>query len=326
MINNAINNKKVLDDVTMIEKMLENDDVDVRLYLLWRNKKDMMFSYSEISKNIKDTFIKRWLNDYSNNDQIQEFSEFNVGMEKTYNLMFCKSDVFPLIKKYVKKTDLNNDPLEFVPDLTTVRPILGHVRGYCAHIYTDDDNAYLFGSTTTFNNLTKKTSLGMIGNVGKKEITKISDDDVMIGFNPKTTCYIHDDVCVIKNKKGFEDLFGLLEEYKKIAKETIKLFSDFPDFYQGIETIENVLDKRPILYRSVVNFGKNKGIIKRVSQHLKEIEDIKNSDTFAEKYEDLELNDKGIVYKENSLPLLLSLLNEEPVKSIITGDEFVAEH
>ena len=166
----------------------------------------------------------------------------------------------------------------------------------------------------------------MIGNVGKKEITKISDDDVMIGFNPKTTCYIHDDVCVIKNKKGFEDLFGLLEEYKKIAKETIKLFSKFPDFYQGIETIQNDLDKRPILYRSVVNFGKNKGIIGRVSQHLEKIAEIKSSNIFAEKYHDLEINDKGIVYNEKALPLLLSLLNEEPVRSIITGDEFVAEH
>ncbi|CCF26286.1 Kiwa anti-phage protein KwaB-like domain-containing protein [Leuconostoc citreum] len=319
----------ILNDVINIEKMLSEEDgkkVDVRLYLLWKDKKEMMFSYSELGIDIKNTFIKRWLHDYSNNDQVQEFSEFNVGMEKTDNLMFCKSDIFPLVQKYVKKTDLTNDPLQFVTDLTTVRPILNRVRGYCAHIYTDDDNVYLFGSTTTFNNLTKKTSLGMIGNVGKKEITKISDDDVMIGFNPKTTCYIHDDVCVIKNKKGFEDLFGLLEEYKKIAKETIKLFSKFPDFYQGIETIQNDLDKRPILYRSVVNFGKNKGIIGRVSQHLEKIAEIKSSNIFAEKYHDLEINDKGIVYNEKALPLLLSLLNEEPVRSIITGDEFVAEH
>ncbi len=53
---------------------------------------------------------------------------------------------------------------------------------------------------------------------------------------------------------------------------------------------------------------------------------IKENDAFKAKYKDLKINDKGIVYTRSSLPLFLSLLNEEPVKSIITGNEFFAEH
>ncbi|CBL91474.1 MULTISPECIES: Kiwa anti-phage protein KwaB-like domain-containing protein [Leuconostoc] len=320
-----ITSDTVLTDVKTVATMLKKAGADVRLYLLWKNKKETMFSYAETSKEIKDSFKKRWMNDY-NDDKNQEITQFNVGMEKTDHLMFCSSEEFPLMKKHVEKTNTENDPKQFVEDLSTIRPKLNLVRGYCAHIYTDEENLYLFGSTNTFNSLTKSRGFGLIGNVGDKEITKLSDDDLIIGFNPKTTCYIHNSVCVIKNKKGFEDLFGLLEEYKKLAEETIKLFSNYPEFYQGIENFEDDLNRRPILYRSVVNFGKKTGIIESVSQHLDEIKMIKENDAFKAKYKDLKINDKGIVYTRSSLPLFLSLLNEEPVKSIITGNEFFAEH
>ncbi|WP_243284630.1 hypothetical protein [Leuconostoc citreum] len=49
----------ILNDVINIEKMLSEEDgkkVDVRLYLLWKDKKEMMFSYSELGIDIKNTF------------------------------------------------------------------------------------------------------------------------------------------------------------------------------------------------------------------------------------------------------------------------------
>ena len=51
----------------------------------------------------------------------------------------------------------------------------------------------------------------------------------------------------------------------------------------------------------------------------------KENSNFSNDYDKVILNDKGIVYSTDALEQILSLLNEKPVSSIITGEEFLAD-
>lgn len=62
-----------------------------------------------------------------------------------------------------------------------------------------------------------------------------------------------------------------------------------------------------------------------IRKYLKEIEKVVKSDNFKNNYDKIQLNSKGIVYTTDSMEQFLSLLNEKPVSSLITGDEFLAD-
>ena len=85
------------------------------------------------------------------------------------------------------------------------------------------------------------------------------------------------------------------------------------------------LKAKPIYARSLVKFAKHANRINNLTSHLKEIEKVVKSDNFKNNYDKIQLNSKGIVYTTDSMEQFLSLLNEKPVSSFITGDEFLAD-
>ena len=311
------------------EKIVEDDATDVNLFLLWKrnSKSNMQFSKAEIGNEEKESFIKRFQKDYSSND---EYSPYNVTMEKTDRKIYIIDDFFPLMNNYISalNTDVPDSDKKFNDDLDGVVDHLDYVKGYCADFVNTESkkHVYLFGGITGFNSMQKKKALGMIGNVTVSGITKLNDDNKILGFRPHTICYIHENTCIIQSKQGFENLFGLIEEYKKSALGVVKVMEDDPDFFQGFSKMENDLEKKPIYYRSLVKFSKYPERIQKLSKHLSEIENVvKENRNFSDDYNKVMLNDKGIVYSEDALEQILSLLNEKPVSSLITGEEFLAD-
>lgn len=296
---------------------LVDSNPEVKLFLISKHNKNVTFNLAEIEGDIKQSFIDRWNNDYSDDN---ELAQYEIAMEKTDYNLFCLSKDYSDIDKYIDKI---SDPKQYVDSLEVVKKHLNWVKGYCAKIYDDNHCMYLFGSTGTFNSLKKKP--GLLANVYNHKISKLDPETAMIGFYRGTTCFIYDKTCIIKSKKHFEDMFGLLGEYRTKALTVVKLFQNEKAFYQNLDTLVKDLDKRPVLYRSLAKIAKRPKTISRISHHLDKIIEIKKSPTFKEKYKDLEINDKGIVYSANALSQFLDLMNEKPVQSLITGDEFSAE-
>lgn len=319
----------VRDSFKKAEEIVEDDATDITLFLLWKknSKSDMQFSKAEIGNEEKESFIKRFKEDYSSSD---EYSPYSVIMEKTDRKIYIKKDFFPLMNSYISALNLNvpDSDKKYNGDLDGVVDHLDYVKGYCADFVNTDTkkHVYLFGGITSFNTMQKKKALGMIGNVTVSGITKLSDNNKILGFRPHTICYIYEDTCVIQSKQGFENLFGLIEEYKKSALEVVKTMEDNSDFFQGFSKMKNDLEKKPIYYRSLVKFSKYPGRLQKLSDHLSDIEGVvKENSNFSNDYDKVILNDKGIVYSTDALEQILSLLNEKPVSSIITGEEFLAD-
>lgn len=165
----------------------------------------------------------------------------------------------------------------------------------------------------------------MVGNVSTTGIKKLGEEDKILGFKPNTTCFILNDYCIINSKHDFENTFGLLEEYKKSANKVIDAMNKRADFFQNISQMKSDLKAKPIYARSLVKFAKHANRINNLTSHLKEIEKVVKSDNFKNNYDKIQLNSKGIVYTTDSMEQFLSLLNEKPVSSLITGDEFLAD-
>lgn len=304
-----------------IEFFKSENPKDVNLFLMWKQNSNMLFSKAVIGDVEKNSFIERFLNDYSNEDELTSYS---VMLDKTDHKLFGEIDDFPNMISYIEKMDTEAEEKGYIEDLSTFRENINKAKGYCADIFSENTHYYVFGSVSTFNALTSKRKFGFLGNVNNNDITKLDDNEKIMGFNNKTTCFVRDQNCIINTKKIFEDLFGLLSVYEEVGKNAITLLAKYPNFFQHIDSIEADLAKRPVLYRSLVNLYKNSDRIDKISKHLKEIKDIKNSPIFKDKYDKLEINDTGIVYSSDSLNQFLSLLNERPVQSLITRDEFMA--
>ena len=309
--------------------IIDDDATDVNLFLLWKknSKSDMQFSKAEIGNEEKESFVKRFKKDYSVRD---EYSPYSVTMEKTDRKIYINDNFFPLMNSYISalNTDVEDSDKQYNDDLDGIVDHLDYVKGYCADFVSTETkkHVYLFGGITSFNSMQKKRAFGMIGNVNVSGITKLSDDDKILGFRPHTICYIYENTCVIQSKQGFENLFGLLEEYKKSALAVLNTMEKDPDFFQGFSQMESDLKKKPLYYRNLVKFSKYPERIKKLSEHLSEIKDIvKENSNFSDDYDKVVLNDKGIVYKKDALEQILSLLNEKPVSSLITGEEFLAD-
>lgn len=71
----------VKDSFKKAEEIIEDDATDITLFLLWKknSKSDMQFSKAEIGNEEKESFIKRFKEDYSSSD---EYSPYSVIMEK----------------------------------------------------------------------------------------------------------------------------------------------------------------------------------------------------------------------------------------------------
>ncbi|EDX42489.1 Kiwa anti-phage protein KwaB-like domain-containing protein [Limosilactobacillus reuteri] len=319
----------VKDSFKKAEEIIEDDATDITLFLLWKknSKSDMQFSKAEIGNEEKESFIKRFKEDYSSSD---EYSPYSVIMEKTDRKIYINKDFFPLMNSYISALNLDvpDSDKKYNGDLDGVVDHLDYVKGYCADFVNTDTkkHVYLFGGVAGFNSMQKKKALGMIGNVTVSGITKLSDNNKILGFRPHTICYIYEDTCVIQSKQGFENLFGLIEEYKKSALEVVKTMEEDSDFFQGFSQMKNDLEKKPIYYRSLVKFSKYPERLQKLSDHLSDIEDVvKENGNFSNDYDKVVLNDKGIVYSTDALEQILSLLNEKPVSSLITGEEFLAD-
>lgn len=319
----------IKDSFKKAKKIVEDDATDITLFLLWKknSKSDMQFSKAEIGNEEKKSFIKRFQRDYSSSD---EYSPYSVTMEKTERKIYINNDFFPLMNSYISALNLDvpDSDKKYNDDLEGVVDHLDYVKGYCADFVNTDTkkHVYLFGGITSFNSMQKKRAWGMIGNVNVSGITKLSDDDKILGFKPHTICYIYENTCIIQSKQGFENLFGLIEEYKRSALNVVKIMEDDSNFFQGFAQMKNDLKKRPIYYRSLVKFSKYPERLKNLSNHLSEIENVvKKNSNFSNNYDKVVLNDKGIVYSTDALEQILSLLNEKPVSSLITGEEFLAD-
>ena len=319
----------VKDSFKKAEEIVKDNATDITLFLLWKknSKSDMQFSKAEIGNEEKKSFIKRFEEDYSSSD---EYSPYSVIMEKTDRKIYINEDFFPLMNSYISalNLDVSDSDKKYNDDLDGVVDHLDYIKGYCADFINTNTkkHVYLFGGITSFNSMQKKKAFGMIGNVTVSGITKLSDDDKILGFRPHTICYIYENTCVIQSKQGFENLFGLIEEYKKSALEVVKSMEDDSDFFQGFSQMENDLEKKPIYYRSLVKFSKYPERLQKLSNHLSDIEDVvKENSNFSNDYDKVILNDKGIIYSTDALEQILSLLNEKPVSSLITGEEFLAE-
>ncbi|UOC06920.1 Kiwa anti-phage protein KwaB-like domain-containing protein [Lactobacillus johnsonii] len=311
------------------KKVVHNENTDITLFLLWKpsNHKEMLFSKAEIGKEEKDSFIKRFDGNYNENDT---YCSYSVILEKTSKkICIEKNNFYPLMEKYIFALDTNvsDKDKQYNEDLTIVVNHLNYVKGYCADFFdrSSQQHVYLFGTTTSFNSMTKQKALGMVGNVSTTGIKKLGEEDKILGFKPNTTCFILNDYCIINSKHDFENTFGLLEEYKKSANKVIDAMNKRADFFQNISQMKSDLKAKPIYARSLVKFAKHANRINNLTSHLKEIEKVVKSDNFKNNYDKIQLNSKGIVYTTDSMEQFLSLLNEKPVSSLITGDEFLAD-
>lgn len=309
---------KAINDIEESRNFIKGNP-SVKLYVISKHGKHVEFSFAEIDHDIKQSFLDRWINDYDRNN---ELTKYQVAMDKTDYTLFCQTNDYSGINKYIEKMDEDNDPKQYVDNLEMVKKHLNWVKGYCAKIYTENHTLYLFGSTGTFNALRKKP--GIIANVSNHRITKLDPDAALVGFNANTVCFVYGETCIINNKKRFEDMFGLLSEYKAKALEAVQLFQLNSDFYQNLDTLADDLEKKPILYRSLVNIAKRPEVVTKITDHLDEIKKIKDDLEFKEKYKDLQINNQGIVYSPEALPQFLNLVNEKPVQSLVTGDKFSA--
>lgn len=306
---------------TALDFFKSDEEKRVNLFLLWKENKKMLFSKAVIGRVEKQSFIDRFVNDYSLED---EFTSYSVMLDKTDYKLFGEQGDFPNITDYINKMDTEAADKGYIEDLSTFRQNLNKAKGYCADIFSGDIHYYVFGSVSTFNALTSKRKFGLLGNVSSNGITKLDDNEKIMGFNNKTICFVKDKFCIINTKKAFEDLFGLLAKYEEVGNDAIDALRKYPLFFQNLDSIKTDLAKKPVLYRSLVNLYKNPDRIDKISKHLKEITDIKNSPTFNDKYDKLQINSSGVVYSSDSLSQFLSLLNERPVQSLITKDEFMA--
>lgn len=310
-----------------ISEIINDDDTAVTVFILWKKQaKEMQFSKAEIGNEEKKSFIDRFNNDYRTQD---EYCPYSVTMDKTKYKVYLKDGFYPLMNKYIDaiNTDVSDKDKKYNDDLSVVVDHLNYIKGYCVDFcnLNTDEHVYLFGTTTSFNSMTKSKALGMIGNISINGIKKISEKDKILGFKPYTTCFIYKDLCVINSKQDFENIFGLLDEYIKSANSVIDEMEKNSEFFQNISQLKTDLKSKPIYARSLVKFSKYPERINNLTGHLNKLKDIvENNPHFKGNYDKININDKGIVYSKDSLEQFLSLLNEKPVQSLITGDEFLA--
>ena len=304
------------------------DDIDIKFFLMWRmnSKGEMLFSYGIFDNNEKEDWIKRIKNDYS---EIPVLEPYNVIFEKSEVMNFAKRNQVDKAIKYINsvsdKCDESISP-RFTEDLESVRKHLNKVKGYCVKITFLHDNSqyYLFGGVNNFNYLKKKGFM-QFGNVTNTSVDRLTDSNQLIGILPSTVCLITDNFIYINKRKKFEDLFGLLESYKREAKIVVDTMEKYPDFYIGVQQLKKDIDKKPIYARSLVNFQKHPDRLDTISKHIEDIREIKNDPKFKDKYSELEVTDEGIIYTTETMTEFLSILNEKPVQSLVTKSEFFAE-
>lgn len=309
---------------------LNDKNLDIKFFLMWKKNgknKKMLFSYGITDDFEKEDWLDRIRKDYLDRDSP---IPYNILHDKIDRICFISTDDVVLAKEYINSvSDECNEKVspKYISDLEAVRENLNYVKGYCVKV-TDlsiDKSFYLYGRVTNFKSLKKSNFLGM-GNVTKNEITKLTDSDQIIGIYPITTCIIIDNNIYINKRKAFEDLFGLLEQYKIQAKSVVeKMSNNFSDFFIGMDKLKEDLDSKPIYARSLVNFEKYPARLKAITEHIEEIKKLKDNPVFKEKYKNLEVTKKSIVYTTETISEFLSILNEKPVQSLITKDEFLAE-
>lgn len=298
---------------------------------MWRKNakkenKHMLFSYGIFDNNEKSDWVERIITDYNNITQIQSY---NVVLDKTGIKTYLKLTAVDKATEYINSVSDNCDEKispKYIEDLMSVRKNLKKVKGYCVKvtILDDDSKYYLFGGVNNFNYL-KNSKVMSFGNITDTSVKKLTNSDQIIGILPITTCLITNNFIFINKRKKFEDLFGLLDTYKKEAKLVVDDMSNYSKFYIGVEQLKKDIEKKPIYARTLVNFKKHPERLEIISNHIEDIKKIKESDTFKDKYKKLQVTDEGIVYDTSTMSEFLSILNEKPVKSLVTKEEFLAE-
>lgn len=324
--------KQIDDDVKWVSKIsLDQDQVGVDFNFIWYRNSVPILAKVTIDNDIKQSLLDKFIKDYSGNvastDNASEGEEafivpkFDIVTDLSGQLASCKKDEYQGVERvlniFKNEKELGN--------LSGIE--LENVKGYCATIYRKERQLYLFGSVNKFNALKKKHMFGFIGNVSSNTLSKISDDEHIIGINPSTVCYISGNNVVIKIKQYFESIFNLSGEYRVRAEGTIKALKKHSDFFKGIDQIDKDAKSKFMAVRGLAKMSADLSFLDEMVSKKDKVIRVIQDPIFNKKLGKIKVSkdNQSLEYSKDAIFEFVNLLGDHAVVSAITGNHFFAE-
>lgn len=322
-----------------IQKAESQKKLNIQVMLLYipngedEKVENLVKSEFDVDENIRDSMLNRLKHTYTAHKlKNYSFEAFNIIANNEKTFYFCQKTKFSNLKTGLDRL-VNSSPTKSF-DKDDLKNVLAAV----VEFNYDNSSSYAFVGVNNFNSLVN-SKLGFFGNVSKNEITKLADDNLLLGITDKVAFVYFDNGFIVnpKGKSAFTRIFFLRDEYQKIGEKVSKNLVGYKDRLMNVEKLYDDLYGKGSKHIRIadqmlakLNDDKRKNELKDLlgdkdlfKKRLTKIENFKNEKQFKGKFKDLNIDvaNAQIEYTKDALFPFLAVLSDRPKETILLNEK-----
>lgn len=300
-----------LEDILEYAENLDaNDNAKISLYFVTRHikpgmsprakvldKYDFKLTQAPISPDISSyfrTILANQIQSHASRDEV-EVKPYTVIDDDLNNKIYTYS-----LNNAIAFADVINDKIKSdnIPQLDNLSDIQSDLWAYCIKVEIDGEYTYSFrkiGKAKVTTNEAQDIKQKISAMFDKKGQELKEFDGSVVSFDDKIDCiYIREQFFVFQ-KKSFENIVGLEEEFKAAAVKTLKIIKDC-NMVEGLEVLEEAITYKPSLRKTLTH------IAEKGNHTTLDANEIKSMNEVLKKFQDTEfnINDEGKIVLENA--------------------------
>jgi hypothetical protein len=288
-------------------KKCKLDTAVINLWVVKRSIKDMKAKYKVLSTIIESNIEKKLLDVTSKyltkNNEIKEYAFITEDHHDDIYALNSDETSFSIIFDEIKKGS-DGEKLIDIKDLL-------EIYSYVIELKNNNFHILAFRKTENWKRLKKSSFINLI--FREHRFINVEEDKVF-SIDTNIDFIFYKDKLFILNKKNFEEALNFREGMKKNRDEVLGIFKE-KNIIDNIEKMKENIGENLKYLRKISTIKKNGyytdsnfiGLLKKVNE----------DNNFG-----LKFDNNRIIYEEDKLDLILTLLNNDRLKSVINEELF----
>lgn len=322
----------LLKDKEFVKQLKKDKDYEVFLYFIriTANKNVTIWKLS-FDKGMEVEFMN-WFLAIDECIPQEDFSP-SKGNDKFYGLSYndklkveteegeIEVAKYPTISSIIE--EISSDSSTILDNLKGTK--LHNLSGYAVKIKKKaaEDRIIYFSQFEKFSSL--KKGAGVMTNITNNTVKKLKKEET-VGLKPIINSYIgKENKFLVTRKNNFESMFKMSDIYIEEAERIMKAIPNLSSTFTNYSDFEECIKKNSRLSKRVASLELKKDRVKQVCSDIEIVKKAISEVEYKDKIGKVKIENDKIVYEEENIDQIITLLSDLAAQSYITSKKFVAE-